>query len=55
MLIAQHQTQTKTMNDGVSREHDFNKPGFIGSLSREFMDTGGGSEALVDGVPELAT
>jgi hypothetical protein len=40
---------------GDSHEHDFNKTGFIGSLSREFMDSRGGSEALVDGVPELAT
>jgi hypothetical protein len=44
------------MNYGDSYEHDFNYAGFIGSLCREFLDDsfGGGSEALVDGVPDLA-
>ena len=47
---------TNAMNDGDSYEHDFNYASFIGSLCREFMhdSSGGGSEALVDGVPDLA-
>ncbi len=47
---------TNAMNDGDSYEHDFNYASFIGSLCREFMHdwSGGGSEALVDGVPDLA-
>jgi hypothetical protein len=54
MLIADRQAYQQ--KNGDRYEHDFNDAGFIASLCRGFTrdPSSGNSEALLDGVPDLA-
>jgi hypothetical protein len=47
----------EAMSDGEGYEQRFNCAGFIGSPYRKFVDdrSGGGSKALVGGLPDLAS